>query len=315
MIRFEGVTHRYGATAALDDVTLDVPAGTLCVLLGESGSGKSTLMRTVNRLVEPTAGRVLLDGTDVATRDPDALRRGIGYVIQSVGLFPHRDVAANVATVPRLLGWDAPRTAARVDELLALVGLDPATFRHRRPATLSGGQAQRVGLARALAADPPVLLMDEPFSALDPLTRRALQAALRTIHAATGKTILLVTHDAEEALALADRLAVMEAGRLVAAGTPLDVLATPALSRILGSEALALHRLAAHPAAGAAVPPDPFGPRADTSGLPALDAAATARDALLLMLATGRDAVAHPAGTVTLPALLALARAPDRPDG
>ena len=305
MIRFEGVTHRYGAATALDDVTLDIPPGTLCVLLGESGSGKSTLLRTVNRLVEPTTGRVLLDGTDVATRDPDALRRGIGYVIQSVGLFPHRDVAANVATVPRLLGWDARRTAARVDDLLALVGLDPATFRDRMPATLSGGQAQRVGLARALAADPPVLLMDEPFSALDPLTRRALQAALRAIHAATGKTILLVTHDVEEALALADRLAVMESGRLIAAGAPLDVLATPALSRALGRETLALHRLAARPAADAARPLDP-------AGLPALTPSATARDALLLMLSTGRDAVAHPDGrTVTLPALLALARAPD----
>ncbi|MDT8267189.1 ATP-binding cassette domain-containing protein, partial [Roseomonas sp. DSM 102946] len=166
-----------------DAVSLEIRDGRFCVLLGESGSGKSTLMRMVNRLVRPDGGRVTLDGRDVAQADPEALRRGIGYVIQSVGLFPHWRVAENVATVPRLLGWDAARIARRVEELLSLVGLDPERFAARWPHELSGGQAQRVGLARALAADPPVLLMDEPFSALDPSIRRSLQREMRAIHA------------------------------------------------------------------------------------------------------------------------------------
>ncbi|WP_043835527.1 ABC transporter ATP-binding protein [Muricoccus aerilatus] len=288
MIRFEGVSHQYGTLEALRGVSFEVPAGALCVLLGESGSGKSTLLRTVNRLIEPTAGRVLLDGRDVAGIDPQALRRGIGYVIQSVGLFPHRSVAGNVATVPRLLGWDRARVEPRVNALLEMVGLDPGTYRDRRPATLSGGQAQRVGLARALAADPPVLLMDEPFSALDPGTRRGLQTALRRIHAETGKTILLVTHDLEEALVLADRIAVMAEGRLVAEGPPAEVLgpgAPEAVRRMVRTGALVLHRLAALPAAGAAE----NGPAPGSPGLPA---GATLEDALLLMLAHGTDSVA-----------------------
>ena len=164
MIRYEEASKRYGAgTPALDRLTLEVPAGETCVLVGPSGGGKTTALKMVNRLVEPTSGRVLVDGRDVAGADPVSLRRGIGYVIQQVGLFPHLDVAANVATVPRLLGWERRRIEARVDELLDLVGLEPATYRARRPDELSGGQRQRVGVARALAADPPVLLMDEPF--------------------------------------------------------------------------------------------------------------------------------------------------------
>lgn len=288
MIRFEGVSHRYDTLDALRDVSLEVPAGTLCVLLGESGSGKSTLLRTVNRLIEPTAGRVLLEGRDVARIDPQALRRGIGYVIQSVGLFPHRSVAGNVATVPRLLGWDRARIGARVDALLEMVGLDPGAYRDRRPATLSGGQAQRVGLARALAADPPVLLMDEPFSALDPGTRRGLQAALRHIHAETGKTILLVTHDLEEALVLADRIAVMAEGQLVAEGPPAAVLgggAVEPVRRMVRTGSLALHRLAALPAMDAAED----GP---APGAPTLPAGATLEAALLLMLAHGTSCLA-----------------------
>ncbi|MFC7735816.1 ABC transporter ATP-binding protein [Roseomonas sp. GCM10028921] len=287
MIRFEGAGRRYGEVRAVRDVSFEVPRGALCVLLGESGSGKSTLMRMVNRLVEPDAGRVLLEGRDVAGLDPQGLRRGIGYVIQSVGLFPHWDVARNVATVPRLLGWDEGRVAARVEELLALVGLDPATFGGRRPATLSGGQAQRVGLARALAADPPVLLMDEPFSALDPATRRGLQAELRRIHRETGKTILLVTHDVEEALALGDRIAVMEAGSLVVEGPALAVLgrgAPPAVRRMLRPEALAFQRLGVLPAAG-------FAEAGPVPGAPSLPGDATLRDALLLMLAEGAGRV------------------------
>jgi osmoprotectant transport system ATP-binding protein len=288
MIAFDGVSHRYGTVEAVQNVTFQVPRGALCVLLGESGSGKSTLLRMVNRLIEPSGGRVLLEDVDVARRDPQALRRGIGYVIQSVGLFPHWDVAANIATVPRLLNWDGARIAARIDTLLDLVGLEPATYRARRPATLSGGQAQRVGLARALAADPPVLLMDEPFSALDSATRRGLQAALRRIHAATGKTILLVTHDVEEALFLADRIAVLDTGRLTAEGEPLSVLgrdAPPEIRRIFGTEALAFHRLAALRAESASHP----GPAPDA---PALAPGGTMKDALLLMLSHGVDRVA-----------------------
>jgi osmoprotectant transport system ATP-binding protein len=292
MIRFDAVTKQYGPRAAVDAVSLEVRARHLCVLLGESGSGKSTLMRMVNRLVEPDAGRIMLDGRDIAAVPPEALRHGIGYVIQSVGLFPHWRVAQNVATVPRLLGWDAARIAARVDALLDLVGLPPAEFRDRLPHQLSGGQAQRVGLARALAADPPVLLMDEPFSALDPGIRRGLQAELRRIHAETGKTILFVTHDVEEALLLADELAVMQDGRLVAHGRPGEVLARdagPVVRHLFGEQTLAFHRLGTLPAAGVA--------RAgDAAAAPNLPEGATLKQALMLMLEHGTDRLVAPGG-------------------
>ncbi|MCQ4161993.1 ABC transporter ATP-binding protein [Roseomonas sp. GC11] len=293
MIRFEAVTHRQGGRAIVEDVSLEVPEGHLCVLLGASGAGKSTLLRMVNRLVAPAEGRVRLAGRDVAETPPEALRRGIGYVIQSVGLFPHWRVAENIATVPRLLGWPRPRIAARVEALLELVGLEPARFRHRFPHELSGGQAQRIGLARALAADPPVLLMDEPFSALDPATRRGLQAELRRIHRETGKTILFVTHDVEEALALADGLAVLEQGRLVAAGRPAALLApgaAPRLGALFGEEGLAFHRLATLPARALARPGAP------PPGTPALAPEATLKAALLRMLAEGAPCLALPPG-------------------
>ncbi len=288
MIRFEAVSKSYGAVPVVDGVTLEVPAGRILVLLGESGSGKSTLLRMANRLVVPDSGRVLLDGRDVAGVAPEILRRGIGYVIQSVGLFPHWRVRDNVATVPRLLGWDGARVARRTDALLELVGLDPALFRDRWPHELSGGQAQRVGLARALAADPPVLLMDEPFSALDPATRLMLRGELRRIHAATGGTILFVTHDAEEALALADELAVLRLGRLAAHGRPAEVLrrdADAAVRGIFGDDTLAFHRLGALPAAAVV--------RGVESGedLPALPEGATLKQALMLMLDRGTDRV------------------------
>jgi len=230
VIQYQEATKRYGSgPPALDRLTLEVPAGETCVLVGPSGGGKTTALKMVNRLVEPTSGRVLIDGRDVASTDPVKLRRGIGYVIQQVGLFPHLDVAANVATVPRLLDWDRRRIDSRVDELLDLVGLDPATYRHRRPDELSGGQRQRVGVARALAADPPVLLMDEPFGAVDPVTRARLQDEFLRLQGQLRRTVVLVTHDIDEALRLGDRLAVLATGgRLEQYGTPAEVLGRPA---------------------------------------------------------------------------------------
>jgi osmoprotectant transport system ATP-binding protein len=230
VIEFDRATKRYNSgPPAVDGLTLEIPAGETCVLVGPSGGGKTTALKMVNRLVEPTSGRVCIDGRDVASTDPVTLRRGIGYVIQQVGLFPHLDVAANVATVPRLLGWDGRRIDARIDELLDLVGLDPATYRHRRPDELSGGQRQRVGVARALAADPPILLMDEPFGAVDPVTRAHLQDEFLRLQRSLRRTVVLVTHDIDEALRLGDRLAVLAAGgRLEQYGTPAEVLARPA---------------------------------------------------------------------------------------
>jgi len=230
VIRFEDVSKRYGSgPAAVDGLSLEIAEGQTCALVGPSGSGKTTTLKMVNRLVEPTSGRVLVDGRDVAATDPVALRRRIGYVIQQVGLFPHLDVAGNVATVPRLLGWARARIRDRVDELLALVGLDPTTYRSRRADELSGGQRQRVGVARALAADPPVLLMDEPFGAVDPVTRLRLQEEFARLQRELRKTVVLVTHDIDEALHLGDRLAVLrEGGVLEQEGAPAEVLARPA---------------------------------------------------------------------------------------
>jgi osmoprotectant transport system ATP-binding protein len=288
MIAFEDVVVRFGATPALDGVTLAVPAGALCAIVGPSGCGKTTLLRLVNRLVEPDGGTVRVRGEDVARTDAPALRRSIGYAMQSVGLFPHRTVAENIATVPRLLGWDTARIAARVAELLGLLHLD-AAIADRIPRALSGGQAQRVGLARALAADPDILLMDEPFGAVDPITRRGLRAELRRIHAETGKTILLVTHDPEEALELGTQVAVMRGGRLVAGGPPAEVVAPdadPFARELLGGGQPGLRRLSVLPAEAArdATPAPP--------GTPELAAEASLADALSLMAEHGVDRVA-----------------------
>jgi osmoprotectant transport system ATP-binding protein len=244
-IRLEGVSVAFGDVPVLRDVDLTVEDGDLAVLVGPSGSGKSTLLRAVNRLVDPARGRVLVRGADVTDADPAALRRSIGYVIQSVGLFPHRTVAQNIATVPRILSWPKAHIAERVAALMALVHLDP-DLADRYPAELSGGQAQRVGLARALAADPDILLMDEPFGAVDPIVRRTLRGELRRIHAETGKTVLLVTHDPIEALDLATRLVVLREGCVVAAGRPVDLTdaaGDPFVRDLFGGEAMALHRL------------------------------------------------------------------------
>jgi osmoprotectant transport system ATP-binding protein len=229
MIRLDDVAKLFPGAArpAVAGIDLAVAAGETCVLIGPSGCGKTTTLRMINRLIEPTRGRVIVEDRDVTAADPVQLRRRIGYVIQSVGLFPHLSVAANIATVPRLLGWSKSRIGARVEELLALVGLDPA-FAGRRPASLSGGQKQRVGVARALAADPPVLLMDEPFGAVDPMVRGRLQAELLAILKGLDKTVILVTHDIDEAIRMGDRVAVMRDGLIVQCDTPDRLLLAPA---------------------------------------------------------------------------------------
>jgi osmoprotectant transport system ATP-binding protein len=228
-VRIAGVSVRYSGAdrLAVDDVSLDIEAGALVVLLGPSGCGKSTLLRTINRLIEPAAGSIEVGGRNALEGDAESLRRGIGYVIQAVGLFPHMTVAQNVAIVPGLLRWEPARIEARVDELLTLVRLDPARYRARLPRELSGGEQQRVGVARALAAEPPLLLMDEPFGAVDAIVRLALQDETLRIHRALGTTILFVTHDVDEALRLADRIVVMNAGKIVQTDTPLRTLAHP----------------------------------------------------------------------------------------
>ena len=240
-ITFERVTKRFPAAThpAVDGVSLEVERGSLVVLLGPSGCGKTTLLKMVNRLYEHDSGRILVDGQEIRSFRVNDLRRRIGYVIQSTGLFPHMTIARNIATVPEMLGWSRERIRARTEELLELVGLSPQEYRGRYPAELSGGQQQRVGLARALAGDPQIMLMDEPFAAIDNITRRRLQDELIDIQARVQKTILFVTHDVEEALRLADRIAVMEGGKVVQYDTPLHILSQPAsdfVASLVGSE-------------------------------------------------------------------------------
>ena len=229
MIELEAVRKIYpDGHVALREVSLTVERGTTLALLGPSGCGKTTTLKLINRLLTPSAGRVRIDGRDAAAVDPVILRRGIGYVVQDAGLFPHLSARANVEIVPRLLGWPAERRAARTRELFALMGLDYAEFAGRYPAQLSGGQRQRVGLARALAADPPIVLMDEPFGALDPITRRRLHDEFLALKARLRKTVVMVTHDVEEAFRLAERVAVMDGGAIVQIGTPDQIRAAPA---------------------------------------------------------------------------------------
>lgn len=286
MIRLEGVSKRFpGAERpAVDALDLAVAEGSVCALIGPSGCGKSTTLRMVNRLVEPDSGRVLVAGQDVMRGDPVALRRRIGYVLQGVGLFPHRSVADNIGTVPGLLGWKRTRIAERVDAMLDLVGLDPAQYRARRPHELSGGQRQRVGVARALAADPPVLLMDEPFGAVDPVARDRLQAEIGAILRRLGKTVLIVTHDIDEAMRMGDRVVLMRDGRIVQADPPARLLAAPADPFVAGfvGQDRALRRLALI-AAGS------LGHPGALPDAPALAAGASLREALSLLLATGAD--------------------------
>ncbi len=303
MIEIDGVTRRFGSITAVDDVSLTVERGSITVLVGTSGSGKSTLLRMINRLIEPTSGCIRIDGRDTATMPGETLRRGIGYAIQGHGLFPHWTVARNIATVPLLQGWDAGRIDRRVADLLALFDLDPAMFARKFPHQLSGGQQQRVGVARALAAEPAVLLMDEPFGALDPIIRAKAQSDLATIQRRLGVTIVLVTHDMEEAIQLGDRIAVMDGGRLQQYAAPAEILAHPApgfVERLVGGSDRPFRLLALARAGDAAEP-------GSAPGDP-VPADASLRDALAELLWRGTDAVAVAGPTprrVTLPAILA----------
>ena len=230
-LEFRNVSKTYeGSEApAIQDLSFEVPAGDVCVLVGPSGCGKTTAMRLVNRMIEMTTGDILVGGVSVRTRKPAELRREIGYAIQQIGLFPHETIGDNIATVPRLLGWPRERIRARVDELIELIGLDPAEMRNRYPAQLSGGQRQRVGVARALAADPPLMLMDEPFGAIDPINRERLQNELLRLQQTIRKTIVFVTHDINEAIKLGDRIAILKQGGVLAQyATPAELLMAPA---------------------------------------------------------------------------------------
>ena len=290
MIEITALTKQFPGEArpAVDHLTLTIPEGELCVLIGPSGCGKTTTMRIINRMIEPDSGTVMVGGRNIMDVDRVELRRSIGYVIQQIGLFPHWTIADNVATVPRLLKWDEARVTRRVDELLALVGMDPATYRDRFPRALSGGQRQRIGVARALAADPPVMLMDEPFGAIDPITRARLQGEFLNILRGLRKTIVFVTHDIDEALKMGDRIAILRDGALVQFGTPETILAQPAdafVEAFVGTDR-ALKRLALVRADTAS---DPL-----TGAAPARAIAADAslRDALALMFSAGVDALA-----------------------
>jgi osmoprotectant transport system ATP-binding protein len=293
MIRLEGVGKTYDdGTVAVHDLDLDVPRGAFVCLVGPSGCGKSTTLKMVNRLIEPTCGRIVLDGDDVTHADPVRLRRGIGYVIQQVGLFPHQDVLTNVATVPSLLGWDRERATGRARELLSLVGLDPDTYAGRYPSPLSGGQRQRVGVARALAADPPVLLMDEPFGAVDPIARGRLQDDVRRLQQELGKTVVMVTHDIEEAVKLGDRVAVFATGgRLAQYDVPAAVLGAPAddfVTEFVG-RARGLRRLAVTPIDPAHLEPMDGVAAGQLGGT--VDVSATLEEAMSLMMLEDRPIV------------------------
>jgi osmoprotectant transport system ATP-binding protein len=290
---FDNATKTYGGQRqpALCELSLRIPAGEICMLVGPSGAGKTTALKLINRLLEPTSGDILIEGRSVYSFDASELRRRIGYVIQQVGLFPHQTVAGNIATVPRLLGWDKRRIGDRVRELLELVGLDPEADGHRYPAQLSGGQQQRVGLARAMAADPLVMLMDEPFGALDPLTRARLQDEFLRLHGEVRKTVVFVTHDIDEAIKMGDRVALLrEGGHLVQYDTPDRMLAHPAddfVARFVGADR-ALKRLSLRVLRDLDLIPAPAR-AAEEPGATVARCSITLHDALALLLESGAD--------------------------
>jgi osmoprotectant transport system ATP-binding protein len=311
MIQLERLCKRYASTTVVDDVSMVIEPRSITTIVGTSGSGKSTVLRMINRLVEPSSGRVLIDGVDTATERPHLLRRKIGYAIQGLGLFPHRTVADNIATVPRLLGWPAARVQRRVDELLAIFQLDPGAYAGKYPHELSGGQQQRVGVARALAAEPNVLLMDEPFGALDPIIRLKAQDDLLDIQRRFGTTIILVTHDMDEAFRLGDRVGVMSGGRLLQYDRPEVLITKPAdpfVSQLTGSADRALKLLSLTTAGEVAAP--------GTPGADDLDVAAGAslRDVLAELVWRGATtarvvgAQGQALGRVTLDSILAHGR-------
>ena len=309
MIRIEGVSKLYGSAAVVDDVSLQIEGHSICVIVGSSGSGKTTLLRMINRLVEPSRGRILVDGRNSAEEQPHLLRRRIGYVIQGHGLFPHRTVAQNIATVPTLLGWHAARIAERVEALLQAFQLDPAHFADKYPHQLSGGQQQRVGVARALAAEPALLLMDEPYGALDPIIRAKAQVDLLAIQRKFGTTIVLVTHDIDEAFRLGDRVAVMSAGKVLQVGRPAELLrrpANPLVAQMMGTSDRSLRLLSLTTAGEAAF--------AGTTAGPQVPASASLRDVLSELIwrnadgATVLDDAGRPVGQLNIAAILARGR-------
>jgi osmoprotectant transport system ATP-binding protein len=318
VITLDGLRKRFPGEAmpAVDGLSLAIAEGETCVLIGPSGCGKTTTMRMVNRMIEPDAGRIEVAGRDVSRVESIELRRSIGYVIQQIGLFPHMTIAENIATVPRLIGWDATRIAARVDAMLDLVAMDPGTYRGRFPRELSGGQRQRVGVARALAADPPVMLMDEPFGAIDPITRARLQQEFLHIQQRLRKTIVFVTHDIDEAIRMGDRIAVLRAGRVVQYDTPEAILARPAdafVEEFVGADR-ALKRLSLL-SAGAYAQPD-----GETQSSLSLAPTATLREALTLLLVHAVEALSvtengRRVGTLSLARIRAAMREPREEGG
>ena len=308
MITFEHVSKAFDGVKAIDDLSLTIPQGEFTVVIGASGSGKSSALKMINRLLEHDSGRILFAGQEIRNFKPEELRRRMGYAIQSIGLFPHWTVEQNIATVPDLLHWPRSRTRKRVTELLETLKLSPEVYRDRYPHQLSGGQQQRVGVARALAGDPDMLLMDEPFGALDPVTRGALQLEIARIHDASGKTIVLVTHDIDEALRLADRIVVLDHGRVVQIGTPRQILSSPANDFVvdfvgrsdIGVKLLGLYTVA-----------DCVRPGEVAAGLP-IASAASLREALSAFVARRVDRIpvvdeqGRPAGAIALVDLLRL---------
>jgi len=312
MIEIESLTKQYGPTTVVDDVSMSIASGSITVIVGTSGSGKSTLLRMINKLIEPTRGRVRIEGRDIALTPAPLLRRKIGYVIQGYGLFPHRTVAENIATVPKLLGWEGARIRARVDELLKVFQLDPCEYAGKFPYQLSGGQQQRVGVARALAAEPAVLLMDEPFGALDPIIRCKAQDDLLEIQRRFGTTVVLVTHDMDEAFRLGERVAVMNQGRVLQYDRPTVLLTRPMdpfVSRLTGTADRSLRLLSLIKAGEAAEPGSAAEPGAALG--PTVSADASLREVLCDLLWRGAASVSvlrpdgTAAGTLTVGGILA----------